>query len=67
MKIKLIAAATVVLAVSACSQEKVCEMGKKRELGDLPITTMPWDEANKAVSRLRSSEVTGRQVLIHPA
>ena len=29
MNIKLIIAATVVLALSACSQEKVCEMGKK--------------------------------------
>lgn len=29
MNIKLITAATVVLALSACSQEKVCEMGKK--------------------------------------
>lgn len=45
---------------------KVVEMGRSGQLGDLPVTKIPWDQANEAIQKLRGSQVTGRMILIHP-
>jgi alcohol dehydrogenase/propanol-preferring alcohol dehydrogenase len=41
---------------------KIAQSGKLKEI---PITEVPWDQANDALQRLYQGKVTGRLVLIH--
>ena len=42
---------------------EVVSLAQGSKLSPIPITTLPWDEANTALMRLRDGHVTGRLVL----
>ncbi|KAK5946675.1 hypothetical protein PMZ80_000818 [Knufia obscura] len=43
---------------------EVARLGREQKLPPLPVTKMPWDEVNKALTLLREGKVTGRLVLV---
>jgi len=43
--------------------QEVASLARDGKLAPIPITTLPWDEANTALKRLRDGQVTGRLVL----
>lgn len=45
---------------------KVTELARAGKLAPIPVTTMPWDEAEDALNRLRQGKVTGRLILVKP-
>lgn len=44
--------------------QEVTRMAREGKLPPLPVTTMPWDQANEAMELLHSGKVTGRVVLV---
>lgn len=44
---------------------EVVEIAKRGKLNAIPITKVPWDNANDALQQLHEGKVTGRLVLIH--
>ena len=44
---------------------EVMALAKTGKLQPLPVTKVPWDEANDAMGRLNRGEVVGRLILIH--
>ena len=42
---------------------EVASLAREGKLAPIPVTTMPWDEANDALMQLRDGKVTGRMVL----
>lgn len=42
---------------------EVAKLAKEKKLLPIPITSIPWDNANEAISRLRDGKTTGRLVL----
>lgn len=43
----------------------VTKLATDGKLAPIPVTKVPWDEANEALMRLNRGEVTGRLILIH--
>lgn len=43
----------------------VVEIARSGKLSPIPITEVPWDQANDALQELHAGKVTGRLVLIH--
>ncbi|KAJ3544775.1 hypothetical protein NM208_g2875 [Fusarium decemcellulare] len=43
----------------------VADLAKRGKLSSIPITEVPWDQANQALQQLAEGKVTGRLVLIH--
>ena len=41
----------------------VASLARDGKLDPVPVTTVPWDDADKALERLRQGQVTGRLVL----
>ena len=67
--VDLVLKAVTVMGIStgnpADLREVAC-LARDGKLLPIPTTTVPWDEANNALIRLRDGQVTGRLVLIHP-
>jgi alcohol dehydrogenase/propanol-preferring alcohol dehydrogenase len=47
--------------------QEVARLAREGRLAPLPVTTMPKDQANAALMRLREGRVTGRIVLTSEA
>jgi alcohol dehydrogenase, propanol-preferring len=43
----------------------VTQLARDGKLAPVPVTSVPWDQANEALEKLRQGKVTGRQILIH--
>ncbi|EXJ87207.1 hypothetical protein A1O3_04166 [Capronia epimyces CBS 606.96] len=43
---------------------EVTDLARQQKLAPIPVTTVPWDQANEALMRLRDGKVTGRIVLV---
>lgn len=44
---------------------EVTQLAKDGKFAPVPVTKIPWDQANEALEQLRQGEVTGRLILIH--
>lgn len=45
---------------------EVTQLAREGKLAPIPVTEVPWDEANNALMRLRDGKVTGRLILKVP-
>lgn len=43
----------------------VTQLAKEGKLAPIPVATIPWEQANEALDRLRQGKVTGRLILVH--
>lgn len=61
----LFKAATIMSSLTGnpANLREVVSLAKEGKLAPIPVTTIPWDEADSAIRRLREGKVTGRLVL----
>ncbi|KAK5062646.1 hypothetical protein LTR84_004719 [Exophiala bonariae] len=43
----------------------VTQLAKEGKLAPVPVTRIPWDQANEALNQLRDGKVSGRLILVH--
>lgn len=57
--------ATIMASLTGTPEDlrEVASLAKEGKLLSIPVTTIPWDQANEAIVRLKGGKITGRLVL----